>query len=406
MIKLNVWVTLANSQTLLAGELVVTDPDVQGRLQGQFRYSSDYLDHSQAFALDPIHLPLKAENFNADRPHSGVHGVFEDSLPDDWGRRILARRYQLERKQQRVPQLLALLEGQGMGALSYSLDNTFPEKGKDVDGRHLAELHYLAEKFEEDATSVNEDLALLFRAGSSPGGARPKALIKDRDHLFLAKFASIRDQFDVVALEAATMELARRAGVNTAPTKLVPCGNRKALLVERFDVATVAKGRYHLLSMQTLQKADGYYNASYGDIADIIRRVSTDPSRDLSNLYNQLLFNVLIGNTDDHLKNFCMIFDGDGWKLSPAFDLLPNIGLNREHVLRIGYDNLIANKEVLIREAKNFGIKQRAKADKIITAMLFYVSHWQTVFKEFDVPDRDIQILGRDIEGRTSRVKD
>jgi serine/threonine-protein kinase HipA len=406
MIKLNVWVTLANSQALLAGEFVVTDPDGQGRLQGQFRYSSDYLDHSQAFALDPIHLPLIAENFNAERPHSGVHGVFEDSLPDDWGRRILARRYQLERKQQRVPHLLALLGGQGMGALSYSLDNTFPEKGEDVDGRHLAELQYLAEKFEEDATSVNEDLALLFRAGSSPGGARPKALIKDRDHLFLAKFASIRDQFDVVALEAATMELARRAGVNTAPTKLVPCGSRKALLVERFDVDTDTTGRYHLISMQTLQKADGYYNASYGDIADIIRRVSTDPIRDLSNLYNQLLFNALIGNTDDHLKNFCMIFDGDGWKLSPAFDLLPNIGLNREHVLRIGYDNIVANKAVLIQEAKNFGIKQSAKADKIITAMLLNVSHWETVFKEFDVPDRDIQILGRDIEGRTSRVKD
>jgi serine/threonine-protein kinase HipA len=406
MIKLNIWVTLANSQTLLAGELVVTDPDVQGRLRGQFRYSSDYLDHSQAFTLDPIHLPLMAENFNAERPHSGVHGLFEDSLPDDWGRRILARRYQLVRKQQRVPQLLALLGGQGMGALSYSLDNTFPEKGEDVDGRHLAELQYLAEKFEEDATSANEDLALLFRAGSSPGGARPKALIKDHGHLFLAKFASIRDQFDVVALEAATMELARRAGVTTAPTKLVPCGSRKALLVERFDVDTVSRGRYHLISMQTLQKADGYYNASYGDIADIIRRVSTDPSRDLSSLYNQLLFNVLIGNTDDHLKNFCMIFDGDGWKLSPAFDLLPNIGLNSEHVLRIGYNNIVANKAVLIQEAKNFGIKQRAKADKIITAMLANVSHWETVFKEFDVPDRDMQILGRDIEGRMSRVKD
>jgi len=406
MIKLNVWVTLANLQTLLAGELVVSDPDVQGRLQGQFRYSSDYLDHAQAFALDPIHLPLMAEIFNAERPHSGVHGVFEDSLPDDWGRRILARRYHLERNEQRVPQLLALLGGQGMGALNYNLDNALPEKGKDVDGKHLAELQRLAEKFEEDATFVNEDLALLFQAGSSPGGARPKALIKDRDHLFLAKFASIRDQFDVVALEAATMELARRAGVNTAPTKLVPCGSRKALLVERFDVDTVIKGRYHLISMQTLLKADGYYNASYGDIADVIRRVSANPKRDLSNLYNQLLFNVLIGNTDDHLKNFCMVFDGDGWELSPAFDLLPNIGLNREHVLRIGYNNIVANKEVLIQEAKTFGIKQRAKADKIITAMLLNVSHWETVFREFDVPDKDIQILGRDIEGRTSRVKD
>jgi len=404
MIKLNIWVTLANAQNLRVGELVVTDPDVQGRLQGQFRYSTDYLDHPEAFTLDPIHLPLTLENFNAERPHSGVHGVFEDSLPDDWGRRILARRYQLERKQQRVPQLLALLGGQGMGALSYGFDNVVPEKGEDVDGQHLAELQRLARKFEEDATSVDEDLALLFQAGSSPGGARPKALIQGIDRSFLAKFSSIRDQFDVVALEAATMELARRSGVNAASTKLVPCGTRKVLLVERFDVDNATMGRYHLISMQTLLKADGYYNTGYRDIADIIRRVSTNPGQDLVKLFKQLLFNVLIGNTDDHLKNFCMIFDDDGWKLSPAFDLVPNVGLNREHVLRIGYDNVVANKEVLIQEAKNFGIKQQAKADKIITAMLSEVSRWEEVFREFGVPDRDLQIIGRDIGERMARI--
>jgi serine/threonine-protein kinase HipA len=119
--------------------------------------------------------------------------------------------------------------------------------------------------------------------------------------------------------------------------------------------------------MQTLMKAEGYYTAGYRDLADIIRRVSTNPGDDLLKLFKQLLFNVMIGNTDDHLKNFCMMFDGDGWKLSPAFDLLPNIGLNREHVLLIGYHNIVANKEVLIQEAKNFGIKQQAKADAIIT---------------------------------------
>ena len=405
MIKLNIWVTLANAENLRVGELVVTDPDMQGRLQGQFRYSADYLDHPEAFALDPIHLPLTPDNFNTERPHSGVHGVFEDSLPDDWGRRILARRYQLERNEQRVPQLLALLGGQGMGALSYSLGDRIPEKGKDVDGQHLAELQRLAGKFEEDATSVDEDLALLFQAGSSPGGARPKALIKDSDRSFLAKFSSIRDQFDVVALEAATMELARRAGVNAAPTKLVPCGTKKVLLVERFDIDNATMGRYHLISMQTLLKAEGYYTAGYRDIADIVRRVSTSPGQDLLKLFKQLLFNILIGNTDDHLKNFCMIFDGESWKISPAFDLVPNIGLNREHVLRIGYDNVVANKEILIREAKNFGIKQQAKADEIITAVFSEVSRWEKVFREFDVPDRDIQILGRDIEERMARIK-
>ena len=405
MIKLNVWVTLANAQKIPAGELVVANPDGQGRLPGQFRYSADYLDHPQAFALDPLHLPLTSENFNAERPHSGVHGVFEDSLPDDWGRRILARRYQLERKQQRIPQLLALLGGQGMGALSYGLDNVPPETGKDVDGRHLEELQRLAGKFEEDATSVDEDLALLFQAGSSPGGARPKALIKNKDRSFLAKFSSIRDQFDVVALEAATMDLARRAGVDAAPTNLVLCGTRKVLLVERFDIDTTNMGRFHVISMQTLMKAEGYYNAGYRDLADIIRRVSTNPGQDLLKLFKQLLFNVMIGNTDDHLKNFCMIFHRDGWELSPAFDLVPNIGLNQEHVLRIGSDHVVANKEVLVQEAKIFGIKQRARANRIIADVFAEVSRWEKVFREFGVPDRDIQTLGRDIEKRLAGIE-
>ena len=177
-----------------------------------------------------------------------------------------------------------------------------------VDGQHLKELQRLAGKFEEDATSVDEDLALLFQAGSSPGGARPKALNKESDRSFLAKFSSIRDQFDVVALEAATMALARRAGVNAAPTKLVPCGTKKVLSVERFDIDNAGMGRHHLISKQTLLKAEGYYNAGYRDIADIIRRVWTNPGQDLVRLFKQLLFNVMIGNTDDHLKKLLYDF--------------------------------------------------------------------------------------------------
>lgn len=152
MIRLNVWLTLYNGQTLRAGELVVADPDLQGRLEGQFRYSSEFLNYPEAFPLDPIHLPLSTEIFNADRPYSGVHGVFEDSLPDDWGRRLLVRRYQLERKNQRVPRLLELLGRQGMGALSYGKDHEVLLKKEAVDGRYLEELQRLAAKFEEDAT--------------------------------------------------------------------------------------------------------------------------------------------------------------------------------------------------------------------------------------------------------------
>ncbi len=404
MIKLNVWLTVDLEKSIHVGELVVAHPDSQGRLQGQFRYSPEYLNRPESFPLDPIHLPVSVEIFNADRPYAGVHGVFEDSLPDDWGRRLLTRRYRLARSDQRVPQLLDLLGGQGMGALSYSRDDTAPDKKEGVDGQYLEDLQRLALNFEEDATSIDGEMALLFQAGSSPGGARPKALINDGERAYLAKFASIKDQFDVVALESAAMELARRAGVNAANTQCVPCGKSKVLLVERFDIDTAAMRRNHVISMQTLLGAEGYYNLGYADMAAIIRRVSAHPVLDLQQLFRQLVFNVMIGNTDDHLKNFCMLFDGQDWRLSPAFDLVPNIGLNLEHVLRIGLANQVPNRDTLLTEAKKFGIKQRPKADEIINTMLSVVSDWKKVFKEFEVPERDMDVLGRDIESRLSRM--
>lgn len=223
-----------------------------------------------------------------------VHGVFEDALPDDWGRRILARRYNLRRSEQRVPQLLLLLGSQGLGALSFSGGDIPGPVREDVDDRHLHELQRLAAKFEQDATSIEDEMALLFQAGSSPGGARPKAIVTDQKYSYLAKFASIRDQFDVVALEASTMEIAKGAGINTAASRLVECGAKKVLLVRRFDIND-SGGRNHLISMQTLLHADGYYSAGYQDLAQIIRQISSNPVRDLQQLFRQLVFNVLIG---------------------------------------------------------------------------------------------------------------
>ena len=110
MIRLDAWLILPSGESVKAGTLVVADPDnVRGALPGQFRYTPEYLENPKAFPLDPLHLPLSVDIFDADRPRAGVHGVFEDSLPDDWGRRLLVRRYKLGRKDQRIPQLLRLL---------------------------------------------------------------------------------------------------------------------------------------------------------------------------------------------------------------------------------------------------------------------------------------------------------
>ncbi len=404
IIKLNAWLTLPTGDLLRVGELAIKDPDSRGALPGQFRYVPEYLEASQAFSLDPLHLPLVAALFDADRPHSGVHGVFEDSLPDDWGRKLMARRYKLGRAEQRVPHLLQLLGDQGLGALRYLEKGTPAPLAIGVSCRHLAELALMAEKFEQDPTAMAEDeLSMLFQAGSSPGGARPKALVVDENGAYLAKFASSKDALDVVSLEAATMELARRAGIETAVANLVALGSRKCLLVKRFDV-NAAGGRNHLVSMQSLLKADGYYNAGYRDLAEVIKHVSAAPQRDLRMLYRQMVFNVMIGNTDDHLKNFCMLHDDLGWRLSPAFDLVPNIGANQGHVLRIGLDNCPQGIEKVLAEAKYFGIKRRQVALALAVQVYEVVAGWGPVFAECGVPANDAKIIGKDINNRLKRV--
>jgi serine/threonine-protein kinase HipA len=402
MIQLSVWLTLNEKTIMHAGDLVVADPDSRGALQGQFRYAREYLDWENAFPLDPVHLPLSAEICDAERPRAGIHGVFEDSLPDDWGRRLLSRKHALPRNEQRPPQLLRCLAGDGMGALSYSEGRKPPDTQELLDVCSLEDLQLLANRFEEDAYAVADEMALLFQAGSSPGGARPKVLVRDAGKSYIAKFQSMRDRFDVVALEAAAMELARRAGVDAAHSRCAPCGKSKILLVERFDRNTNSDTRSHVISMQTLLGADGYYSLGYRDMANIIKKISTDPAGDLKKLFKQLVFHVLIGNTDDHLKNFSMICDGESWRLSPAYDIVPNIGQNREHVLSIQYSTMVPNRAALLGEAKCFGLKQQVKANEIIESVLCEVKRWEEVFQQFKVPRRDIETIGGDI---TFRIK-
>jgi len=403
MIRLDAWLTLPSGESVKAGTLVVADPDnVRGVLPGQFRYAPEYLENPKAFPLDPLHLPLSVDIFDADRPSAGVHGVFEDSLPDDWGRRLLVRRYKLGRKDQRIPQLLRLIGNQGLGALSYVEKGRPDFKTTGVPLRHLQELALLAEKFEQDGVVDDDELSLLFQAGSSPGGARPKALIKDKSGAYLAKFASTRDQLDVVGLEAAAMELGRRAGIETADSRLLALGSRKCLLVKRFDI-NEAGGRNHLVSMQSLLKADGYYYAGYRDMAEVIRHVSALPARDLHKLYRQMVFNAMIGNTDDHLKNFLMLHNDEGWRLSPAFDLVPNIGFNREHVLRIGYDNRPPDLETLLQEAGHFGLKRRQQAKEVVMEIHEAVLEWPAIFTANKVPAKDAESIGRNISQRLEK---
>lgn len=405
MMHLNVWLTLPEGQQIQVGEIGVTDPDARhgGKLNGAFRYSPAYLSHPQAFALDPVHLPLAPREFLAERPEAGVHAVFEDSLPDAWGRRVMLRRYNLARHDQRVPHLLKRIGANALGALSYAEVGTQPRADRSADVSELAVIVEAALRFDAGQVTEDDNLAMLFQACSSPGGARPKALVSDAGRHWIAKFPSLRDTFALVELEAATLHLARAAGITVPETRIEPAGRRRALLVERFDIRT-ADGRYHMLSLQTLLGAEGYYHAGYGDIADTLRQWSYRPGEDLAMLFRMMVFNIVLGNTDDHLKNFSMLHDERGWRLAPAYDLTPNWTGNTEHQLSFGTGTFPPDRVSILRNVKSFGLSAKRAAalvDEVVTA----AGNWKRTFNRFEVPHADVERLEADIRQRQRRMK-
>lgn len=395
IVRIKVW-DRSGRQPRHAGDMVCEIAE-NGRMQSAFRYDRNYLQARDAFTLDPVSLPLKADSFTTGHP--GMFGVFEDSLPDDWGRALLIRKNRIPRHEQTLPHLLLALGGAGLGALSFS-DHEMPEPpARDVSVLQLSVLVEAAGKYERGEVR-DQDIPLLLSAGSSPGGARPKALVWDEadDIHYLAKFPSVKDQVDVVRLEAATMILAEKAGLDVPPTRLVPCASNPVLLVRRFDV--MGAERRHMISMQTLLGAHGYYQHRYADMLGIIRKYSRDPQADAGRLYRQMVFNAVMGNTDDHLKNFLMVHDThDGWRLSPAFDLVPDLTRRGEHVLFFDLDAHYPGRRKLEEMGKRWAIPHSVE---IVEQVFDAVAGWKEEFARSSVPDGDI-IRFREIDGHLAK---
>lgn len=380
---LDVWLNLAGQQ-VKAGECICEINPSNGKGRGAFRYSADYLRHPEAYALDPVSLPLRETSFTVEHP--GVFGVFQDSLPDAWGKRLLIRKHSLPRGRQNFPEMLMALGASGLGALSYAASKNPLSPAPESSILTLDRLVYEADLFEAGAPN-DADIAHLLAAGSSPGGARPKALVSDPEQgrHYLAKFPSSQDKIDVVRIEAATMSLAARAGLVVPSTSLIQCRKKPVLLVERFDVT--ATGRRHMISMQTLLKAEGYYQCRYKELLNVVRKVSADPATDSSLLFRQMVFNAVMGNTDDHLKNFWMTCNAsEGWRLSPAFDLLPDIREAKEHILFFDLGGYHPGRKALEKLGRSWGISKPADVvEEVYTA----VCPWQDCFVSFGVNDAD-----------------
>ncbi len=391
MYRLRVWEQTTGKQ-LPVGEMV-NEISGNGQGKGAFRYDQEFLERSNTFAVDPVSLPLKTDTFSINHP--GVFGVFEDSLPDDWGRKLLVRKHNIPRYDQNLSNLLLAISNSGLGALSYTDHEQPLPPPLETSIRNLSALVTAAEMFEQGELR-DPELSMLLGAGSSPGGARPKVVVYDEaaDSHYIAKFPSIKDHVDVVKIECATMALAATAGLVVPLTTLVECGGKPVLLVNRFDV--IPGGRRHMISMQTLLKAGGYYHLRYQDVLEIVRKFSSKPREDSERLYRQMVFNAIIGNTDDHLKNFWMIYDHhEKWRLSPAFDLVPDIGNLGEHVLFFDIDPFYRGRTSLEIIGRRWGI---ANSEAVVEQVFNAVAGWQEEFSRRGVPEADI-FRFREIDG-------
>jgi serine/threonine-protein kinase HipA len=298
-----------------------------------FEYDQAWLGHPARFSLEPA-LRLGPGPFHtaADTPMFGAIG---DSTPDRWGRTLMRRmeRRQAEREG-RTPRtlreidfLLLVDDEARQGALRFAERESGPFQ-RQVGVKRIPpvvewpELLAAAEHVMEDK-DTEEDLRLLFAPGSSLGGARPKAAVIDKDgQLAIAKFPRKDDEINTVLWEAVAHALAQKAGIPVATGRVEKIANKPVLLLRRFDRDGVR--RIPFLSARSMLGSKGNETRSYLEIVDALRQHGAAPRADMEALWRRLVFNILISNTDDHLRNHGFLYTGrDGWRLSPAYDLNP-----------------------------------------------------------------------------------
>ena len=364
-----------------------------------FEYDPGWLDHPRRFALEPA-LTLGPGPFHTRR---ALFGSIGDSAPDRWGR-VLMRREEARRarREGRTPRalfesdyLLRVDDEVRVGALRFSLGGDGPFLAEPGERRvpPLVELEPLLAA----ATRVtrreerDEDLRLLIRPGASLGGARPKAAVRDGAHgLAIAKFPGARDDYDLVLWEGVALELAARAGIDVAAWRFEQVAGRRVLLVRRFD--REAGRRVPFLSAMSMLGADDRESRSYLEIADALRRHGLAARRDLTELWRRVVFNVLISNTDDHLRNHGFLYeDGQGWRLSPAYDLNPTPADIRPRVLQTYIDEYdgAASVDRALATAGYYGL-DLDDAKRIVGEVGWAVSAWRGTAEGLGASRREI----------------
>lgn len=370
--KIYVYDSFSDNETLL-GTLYVNN--VRGNESFSFEFDYDWLKNNECSAmLDPEISFILGRQYSDKK----MFGIFEDACPDRWGRLLIQKRENLLAKvQNRKPKrlvesdyLLGVDDYTRMGGLRFKLEIGGPFVSDDKDNSvppwtSLRSLEEASRNFEKGDKHIDKWLNQLVMPGSSLGGARPKASVVDTNgDLWIGKFPSKNDEYDVCAFEKVANDLALLCGLNVPESKLEKFSKYgSTFLVKRFD--RCSDKRIHFSSAMTLlNKTDNESSSSYLDLVGFIKENGSNPKEDLIELFKRVAFNIAISNTDDHLRNHGFIYEKDGFRLSPLYDINTILYGNE---LSLNIDNICGAKDfgLLLSTCNYYGLDKN-KAKKLI----------------------------------------
>lgn len=394
----------------------ISDPKLMGKLsvhygKGKkafsFEYDQDWLSSREQILIDPDIQFFEGPQYPNNKPN---FGIFLDSMPDTWGKTLLKRREaQRAKEAEEKPRtlyeldfLLGVFDESRMGGLRFKTELDGPFLDNDnfnptPPWSSVRELQEAARNFESDHSNVGIQkwLAILLAPGSSLGGARPKANIFDEEgNLWIAKFPSTNDTIDKGAWEFLAYELAVRARIQMAPSKMEKIlGRFHTFFTKRFDRDKME--RIHFSSAMTMTGnnevtlKDG--PPSYLDIAEFIQTKGAEVDANLHQLWRRMVFNIAVSNTDDHLRNHGFLLTDKGWILSPAYDINPTIdkaGL----AINIDMDSNALDLE-LARSVGEFFRLDNEQMKTTIKEVLTSVGQWKVIANRLGIPNAEQELM-------------
>lgn len=394
-------------------------------LRGSDSYSFKFAD-SWIKKYNSIQLSNDLNNYPGiqyTQPNKDIFGCFADALPDRWGRTLLLRREQILAQEDNRPIrrlssfdfLVGIDDFSRMGAFRFkeTLDGEFINTTNNLRIPPLTDLRELIAASREIEKSENANnlpekkwITQLVQPGSSLGGARPKANVVDTDkNVYVAKFPSLKDDYDAGLWEHFCHLLAKNAGINTADTKVLAVNEKHhTLLSKRFDRTAEGK-RIHFASAMTLLGLNDGDNATTGhgylDIVDFILSSCTDVDANLCELFRRVAFNICIGNTDDHFRNHGFLLTAKGWILSPAYDMNPT--LNTHQSLLINSKTNVSDLSVLVNSCDEYMLTVQV-AKNIINEVVEAIKDWRIIANKIGISKREISLFENVFEGRINQI--